>query len=379
VRNYSNIADFATALTRRLIAAKQSRHTDNSQRFYQLGDRPAQLEDLMMIKDCPELSLEKVFEDSHAKFAQELETKSLLYSLLKDQQAKSLLVDLAAYAVLGHLRVKLPYYTHENTKLRNELVAKAERASEADPEILASIREKWPTDIFSLFEYRHKNRNFKLYTISEELFRHCYAPSYTVSGESFEISAKEGDIVLDCGAAFGDVSLQFADRVGETGHVYCFEPYHRFLKVYHENMRMNEELASRVSLIKKGVWHVSDETLSFIEGGGGSRIDESNQATFKITTSTIDDTVASLNLQRVDFIKMDIEGAELNALRGAISTVKRFRPKLAICLYHSPEDFYKIPAFLNSLNLGYEFSMNHHYINAWETVLYAKQSSHPHY
>ncbi|CCO22584.1 FkbM family methyltransferase [Maridesulfovibrio hydrothermalis] len=372
MQNYSKVATFTTALVRRLIAATQDYYTDNSQGFYQFGDRSAQLEDLMQLKEIPTITIEQILDEFSELFSQEISTKTLLYSMLKEPQSKHLLVDIAAYAVLGHLRVKLPYYTEENIRLRSALVAKGERASEAAPDIIKSIREKWPTDFFSLFEYQHNNRNFKVYTISEEFFRHCYAPSYTVSGEHVNVSVNEGDVVLDCGAAFGDVSLQFADRVGENGHVYCFEPYHRFLRVYHENMRMNAELASRVSLIEKGVWHISGETLSFIEGGGGSRIDESNQSSFKITTATIDETVASLDLSQVDFIKMDIEGAELNALRGAIKTLKKFRPKLAICLYHSPEDFHTIPYFLKSLDLGYEFSLNHHYINAWETVLYAK-------
>lgn len=362
---------------RRLIATTQTYHTDNSQEFYQLGSRTAQLEDLMRLKERPKISIEQVLEESHEQFARELETKSTLYGLLKDQQAKSKLVDLAAYTIMGHLRVKLPYYTHKNIMLRNALVKQSERTAEANKKILELIRTKWPTDLFSLFEYQHNNRNFKLYTISEELFRHCYAPSYTVMGENVSVSVDEGDIVFDCGAAFGDVSLQFADRVGKSGHVYCFEPYHRFLKVYQENMHMNPELAARTSLIERGVWHISGKTLSFIEGGGGSRIDESNQASFKITTSTIDDIVDSLDLPRVDFIKMDIEGAELNALKGAVKTLKRFRPKLAVCLYHSPDDFYKIPAFLNALNLEYEFSMNHHYVNTWETVLYAKKITQP--
>nr|WP_203544798.1 FkbM family methyltransferase [Desulfovibrio sp. JC010] len=355
-----------------MLIAAQSQYTDNSRLFYQFGNAEAQLKDLEQLKERPELSLEQVLEDKQEQFAQELNNKTFLYSLLKEKDKKDLLLDLSAYALLGRRRVKLPYYGENNIRLRNDLVARHEQAALADPELLEAVRKKWFTDLFSLFQYTHNGFDFKLYTISEELFRHKHNPSYTVTGESLNVAVSEGDIVLDCGAAFGDVSLQFAEKIGESGHVYCYEPYHLFLKVYEQNMLMNPELAARTTLIDKGVWHVDGETLSFTEEAGNSRIDEGSHSSFKITTTTIDETASKLNLSRVDFIKMDIEGAELNALRGAVNTLKEFRPKLAISLYHNPEDFYTIPFFLNSLYLGYEFSINHHDTNEWETVLYAK-------
>ena len=147
-------------------------------------------------------------------------------------------------------------------------------------------------------------------------------------------------------------------------------PYH-FLRVFQANMALNPRLAGRISLVERGTWDRGDEVLSFIEGGGGSCIDESSSATFKIRTVTLDAAVAAAGLASVDFIKMDIEGAELRALKGAEATLRRFRPRLAVCLYHRPEDFHDIPAYLDSLNLGYRFYLNHHYVNEWETVLYA--------
>ena len=69
---------------------------------------------------------------------------------------------------------------------------------------------------------------------------------------------------------------------------------------------------------------------------------------------------------------MDIEGAELPALRGATSVLQKFRPKLAISLYHSMDDFVDIPKYLNSLELGYEFYLSHGTIYHEETVLIAR-------
>jgi hypothetical protein len=77
-----------------------------------------------------------------------------------------------------------------------------------------------------------------------------------------------------------------------------------------------------------------------------------------------------------DFIKMDIEGAELETLKGAEQTIRRFRPKLAICLYHRPEDFVTIPRFLDRVLPQYQFAIGHFTIHAEETVLYAWTKDH---
>ena len=81
--------------------------------------------------------------------------------------------------------------------------------------------------------------------------------------------------------------------------------------------------------------------------------------------------IDELGLDRVDFIKLDIEGAELDALRGAPPDPLRDRPRLAISLYHRPEDWTTIPRFLADLDRSYRFSLGHFTIHAEETVLFA--------
>lgn len=68
---------------------------------------------------------------------------------------------------------------------------------------------------------------------------------------------------------------------------------------------------------------------------------------------------------------MDIEGSELEALKGAVHTIQRDKPKLAICIYHKPEDMTEIPLYIKSLVPEYKFYVRHH-SNCWtDTVLYA--------
>ena len=86
----------------------------------------------------------------------------------------------------------------------------------------------------------------------------------------------------------------------------------------------------------------------------------------------IDDVVGTPGFPQVDFIKMDIEGAEQQALRGSEESIRRFQPKLAITVYHSLEDFWEIPKWIAQLGLGYQFYLRHFTIHEEETVLFAK-------
>ena len=94
----------------------------------------------------------------------------------------------------------------------------------------------------------------------------------------------------------------------------------------------------------------------------------SDKGDFTVDVETIDNVVDS---KRVTFIKMDIEGSELSALRGAETTISKSKPKLAICVYHKPEDLISIPQYINSIVPEYKFFLRHHQFISWETVLYA--------
>ena len=69
---------------------------------------------------------------------------------------------------------------------------------------------------------------------------------------------------------------------------------------------------------------------------------------------------------------MDLEGAELPSLRGATQTIQRYKPKLAISVYHSLSDLFEIPEFLDSLGVGYCYYLRHYTIHTEETVLFAE-------
>jgi hypothetical protein len=73
----------------------------------------------------------------------------------------------------------------------------------------------------------------------------------------------------------------------------------------------------------------------------------------KVPLTTIDKLVAELKLDRVDFIKMDIEGAEVEAVRGGRATIARFRPRMALSVYHEPDDPVEVPKAVRDAWNGY--------------------------
>ena len=106
-----------------------------------------------------------------------------------------------------------------------------------------------------------------------------------------------------------------------------------------------------------------------ISGSGGSAATSDLGKT--VSCTSIDDFAKNHNLARVDMIKMDIEGYELNALRGAMETLKKFKPKLAISVYHGGEDPTRVPLFIEDLGLGYKMYLRHFQPVLYETILFA--------
>jgi FkbM family methyltransferase len=190
----------------------------------------------------------------------------------------------------------------------------------------------------------------------------------------YVVCAEEGDVVLDIGGCWGDTALYFAEKIGRNGKVYSFEFIPNNIEIFNFNIEMNPKLASRIQLISQPVSDKNDTTIFFKDLGPGSQIktEPFTEQTGRASTITIDDFVLKNNLDKVDFIKMDIEGAEPVALTGAINTIKNFKPKLAIAIYHSTSDFVNIPRWIYDLNLGYDLYLGHYTIHAEETVIFAK-------
>jgi len=183
--------------------------------------------------------------------------------------------------------------------------------------------------------------------------------------ESSPLPPTNGEIFIDCGAFDGDTVKRFIKFCkGKYEKIYSFEPN----PSQYENTLRNIKDAGiqRVEVIKKGVWSC-ETVLKFLENRAGSNINDSGTTAIEVTA--IDIVVPES--ENVTFIKMDVEGAEMEALKGAANTIRRCKPKLAVCIYHKPQDIIEIPTYIMALCPEYKLYIRHHFINGWETVLYA--------
>jgi FkbM family methyltransferase len=165
-----------------------------------------------------------------------------------------------------------------------------------------------------------------------------------------------GDVVLDCGANVG-VFTRAALKAGAK-LVVAIEPAPENIECLRRNFA-EEEKAGRVIIYPKGVWDKDD----FLE----MHIDPTNSAADsfvinkegwaqveKVPLTTIDKLVSELKIDRVTFIKMDIEGAEPNALTGAKETLKKDHPRMALSAYHQPDHPKRLPELVQQAWSGYK-------------------------
>lgn len=127
---------------------------------------------------------------------------------------------------------------------------------------------------------------------------------------------------------------------------------------------MLEKFRIKYELIPKGVWREAGE-LHFKIAERGSKILEGGEASIQV--DSIDHRIGI----KPTYIKMDVEGAEYQALLGAKNTISAYKPKLAISVYHEPEDIWELPVLIHKLNCEYRFYLRHYSFFEVETVLYA--------
>jgi FkbM family methyltransferase len=184
------------------------------------------------------------------------------------------------------------------------------------------------------------------------------------------LSFSKEEVFLDCGAYIGDTVEQFYQEVsGKFKRVYSFEPDRSNFFKLTDIARKLDPL--RVVSVNRGVYHSTGE-MSFRELGGiDTRID-GGENSVSLPVVSIDDFLK--NKEAATFIKMDIEGAEVDALLGAEKTIQKNKPKLAISVYHKAPDLWKIPLLIKSLNKDYRLYLRHYTNEITETVCYAVQS-----
>lgn len=201
--------------------------------------------------------------------------------------------------------------------------------------------------------------------------------------EKFILHPELGILVGECGWQYFDVFKPLKNEVFIDAGCWDGETINEFMKFSQQNYekviafepleemctkiqnRIRNEKWKNIELINAATWNCKDK-LSFAENTTGSRIDKNGKRT--VRTIDIDSIVKK---DRVTYIKMDVEGAELKALEGAAKTILKNQPRLAISLYHNTWDVIDIPYYILTLVPNYKFYIRHYTSEHWETVLYA--------
>lgn len=201
----------------------------------------------------------------------------------------------------------------------------------------------------------------------EKLAKLNESPEYTYDYKLLDLNNM--DVVIDGGAYVGDTILEIQRYVeGNVKAIFAFEPDSATFEKLSQNVGENE----LIHLVNAGLWK-GTSTLRFENSGTlGSKLMEDAEDEIKVVS--IDDYNKEGDLENVTVIKMDIEGSELDALKGAEELLRNRVPKLAICIYHKNDDIISIPLYIASLELKgkrYKFYLRQHSFSVEETVLYA--------
>lgn len=181
------------------------------------------------------------------------------------------------------------------------------------------------------------------------------------------VDFSENEVFIDAGAYIGDTAHEFLEKCKyKFKELLLFE----LNKNNYERLLINinkydNEIRDKIKVFNLGLSNEEKEVYCSDDDEGSSICE------FGDIRSKVIDIDRILENKKVTFIKMDIEGFELNALEGAKDTIKKYRPKLAICLYHKPQDLWEIPLFIKSIDSNYKIFIRHHTDLLNETVCYA--------
>ncbi len=183
-----------------------------------------------------------------------------------------------------------------------------------------------------------------------------FEPSVT---KSYRRLVSPGDVVLDIGANVGSHTLPLARAVGDSGRVFAFEPTGWAFSKLQANLALNPDLASRVTaeqvmLVGPGESTVPGAIYSSWPLASGTQLHPVHRGRLMSTDDarpvTLDGYLADVGIDRVDFVKLDVDGSEPDVLAGGADTIARRRPgimmEMAPCLYEGDDGFERIVAFL---------------------------------
>ena len=175
-----------------------------------------------------------------------------------------------------------------------------------------------------------------------------------------KINLNDSFTVLNGGGSNGNENEKFLEKIGENGKIYSFDPYH--------------QMAPKIQQIEvyPYVLYGSTGKVNFVYDGSRSKIvDDYKDSSELINSITIDNFIKKKDIKNLDFITLDVEGAEKQVLQGAKNCIEKFMPNLAISIYHSTADFFEIPLLINELCSDYKLDIGIYSQQGVDTILHA--------
>lgn len=182
---------------------------------------------------------------------------------------------------------------------------------------------------------------------------------------SSKVQWKKSPNIIDAGGFIGDTLISFINAGIVPGKYQIYELEEKNYRKLLKNIKTARKKGVKVRTVKKGLYS-DNKTLYFLADRDSSQIVDYE------TPDSIDTVKLDSDLRFApDFIKMDIEGSEKEALKGSAETIKKYSPTLAICIYHLKDDFRTIPLLIKKINPAYKhFWIEHYQLGYNETVLY---------
>jgi len=298
------------------------------------------------------------------KWKKYIDPLEFFYNNLATEESKELYLKLVAYRLLGYTKVRLPLSTPDFWNGIKECEKVKDENNFIDVKSFP-----WKVYLHNMGKFGFPQ---KVYINSKGAFTTYILQQYVKKINGKNLGPEKGDIAIDLGGCYGDTSIFFTHIVGKEGKVYAFEFIPGNLNVFKKNLALNNLGKESVEIVERPLWDTSDKKIYYTDAGAASHVSFENfeGCEGEALTITVDDFVEKYNIKKLDFIKTDIEGAEPYALKGGIKTLNRFKPKLAISIYHGMNDFTSIIRQIDELGLGYKFYLGHYTIYASETVLY---------